>query len=387
MQIGNDELDSVWKKSIIPALKSCNLDPKRVDIHNEGDLLKSEIIKFIDQAEIIIADLTNERPNCYLEIGYAMGINKFKNLILTSREDHNLESPNHIKNGPKVHFDLAGYDILYWDPKKIDEFRNSLESKIKRRLAVVSQSEIEPSSIWDRDWINNHEELALQGLKKEGKAGFMEINYSITKSDLSKTQKELLSAAENSQINTFGWPLGIVLRGNDKYFPHATNEGVKAEVPIDGHYDYWVLRRNGDFFLLSDLFEDGRDERQESKHVLYYSTRIVKICEAILHCIRLYTELNISRSDPIVNIKVKHFGLENRQLTGVGRWRLGLVNHQSREPEIETEISGSLESFESELEEKVMEIARPLFMLFNFFELQEEDYKRIIEDFVNGKIN
>ena len=79
MQIGNLELDTVCEKAIVPALKNCGLDPKRVDKHNQGGLLKSEIVNFIESAVIIVADLTNERPNCYLEIGYAMGLDKFRN--------------------------------------------------------------------------------------------------------------------------------------------------------------------------------------------------------------------------------------------------------------------------------------------------------------------
>jgi hypothetical protein len=82
MQIGNPDLDRVCADVIAPALTACVLVAKRVDKHNLGGLLKSEIIRFIEDAEIIAADLTNERPNCYLEIGYAMGLDKFRNLIL-----------------------------------------------------------------------------------------------------------------------------------------------------------------------------------------------------------------------------------------------------------------------------------------------------------------
>ena len=92
MQIGNKELDKVCEQAIVSAIEACGLEPKRVDKHNQGGLLKSEIIDFIERSDIIVAELTNERPNCYLEIGYAMGIDKFRNLILTSREDHNPES-------------------------------------------------------------------------------------------------------------------------------------------------------------------------------------------------------------------------------------------------------------------------------------------------------
>ena len=132
MRIGNPKLDEMCKDAILPALKAYNFDPKRVDKHNEGRLLKSEIVRFIQNSDLIIADLTNERPNCYLEVGYAMGLDKFQNLILTAREDHNSDSPNYIKNGPKIHFDLSGYDILFWNPKKLGEFRDELEKRIKR---------------------------------------------------------------------------------------------------------------------------------------------------------------------------------------------------------------------------------------------------------------
>src|SRR4030066_2357518 len=111
MQIGNPELDNVCEKVIVPALKANNLDPKRVDKHNKGGLLKREITAFIKTSDIIVADLTNERPNCYLEVGYAMGLDKFRNLILTAREDHNQDNTNYEKGGPKIHFDLSGYDI------------------------------------------------------------------------------------------------------------------------------------------------------------------------------------------------------------------------------------------------------------------------------------
>ncbi len=45
MQIGNIDLDQVCDKAIVPAAVACGLDPKRVDKHNQGGLLKSEIIK------------------------------------------------------------------------------------------------------------------------------------------------------------------------------------------------------------------------------------------------------------------------------------------------------------------------------------------------------
>ena len=76
MQIGDSQLDALCDDAIVPALAQAGLTARRVDRHNAGDLLKSEIVEFIERSQIIVADVTNERPNCYLEIGYAMGLGK-----------------------------------------------------------------------------------------------------------------------------------------------------------------------------------------------------------------------------------------------------------------------------------------------------------------------
>jgi hypothetical protein len=140
MHIGDEDLDAVYERVMVPALLACDFVPKRVDRHNAGGLLYSEIISFIEESDFIVADLTNERPNCYLEVGYAMGIGRFTDLILTAREDHRVESPQHRRGGPKVHFDLAGYDILFWDPDRLDDFRAELEKRIQRRQHILFES-------------------------------------------------------------------------------------------------------------------------------------------------------------------------------------------------------------------------------------------------------
>jgi len=54
----------------------------------------------IESCGIVVADLTNERPNVYYEIGYARGLGK--PVILT------------IGEGEKVHFDIAGQKRITW---------------------------------------------------------------------------------------------------------------------------------------------------------------------------------------------------------------------------------------------------------------------------------
>lgn len=241
-------------------MKACGLDAKRVDKHNEGGLLKNEIIEFIESSEIIIADLTNERPNCYLEVGYTMGVDKFSNLILTAREDHMPDYPDRKPGGPKVHFDLSGYDVLFWKPDDLDAFRIELEKKIRRRQAILAPPISEASSPWGSEWFKERSEEATKGFVEYGKKGFMELKVSPARSKLNIGQRDLLDAASNSVIRTFGWPIGVVMT-KPEYRPRPTSEGIVAKiVPNDrGAYDYWSLRRNGDFYLLRDLWKTPND--------------------------------------------------------------------------------------------------------------------------------
>jgi len=139
MQIGNPDLDDVYENTYLPISKECRLRLFRVDKDNEGDLIKKTIDKYIEDADIIIADLTNERPSCYHEVGYAYGLKKHLNVILTVREDHLPESENFNNKGPKVHFDLNDYPIICWNKNKINEFIKKLTKEIKRRLSKIEE--------------------------------------------------------------------------------------------------------------------------------------------------------------------------------------------------------------------------------------------------------
>jgi hypothetical protein len=210
MQIGNPDLEKMCEQAIVPALKACGLEPVRIDKHNKGGLLKSEIIKRIQDSEVIVADLTNERPNCYLEVGYAMGIDKFRNLILTARQDHNQDNPDHQPCGPKIHFDLSGYDVLFWEGSALDAFRIDLEKRIRRRQAIIEAPHTGAGK-WDENWFSRHEKAAREGLAQAGRTGYMEIRLSARNSAIEKKQSELMQIALESEIHTYGWPLALVM--------------------------------------------------------------------------------------------------------------------------------------------------------------------------------
>jgi len=382
MQIGNSELDKICEEAILPAIRACGFEPKRIDKHNEGRLLKSEIVNFIESADIIVADLTNERPNCYLEIGYAMGLDKFRNLILTAREDHHHDSPNYKKDGPKIHFDLSGYDILFWDPKDLGTFKSELEKKIKRRIITLPSITSLKKQIWDEDWFSKHNASAFETFKPYGDVPFMEVKSTLINNKPDILQNDLLSLAEKAEIHTFGWPIGVTLGNREEYRPKPRTDGIVAIVNAKDRssYDYWTIRKNGDFYMLKSLFENER-----KPGYVFFDTRIVRITEVFLYLSRLYSSMKISPDERFI-VYFRHGRLKDYTLTAARPDRFVRDGYKSSEMEVTTQIETSIGDIESNLVSLVEKVTKPLFVVFDYFSLSKDILESIVNNFVDGKV-
>ena len=82
----SDEFDAVYL-AIDDACKRINISSCKVnDIAGSGFVLR-RIYKSIEEAEFIIVDLTNSRPNVYYELGYAHGVGNGEfDVLLIARE-------------------------------------------------------------------------------------------------------------------------------------------------------------------------------------------------------------------------------------------------------------------------------------------------------------
>lgn len=79
------------------------LKARRVDENVGSGFIIKEITELIEQAEFIIFDLTQERPNVYYELGYAHGVgNEPLDILLIAKE------------GTKIHFDIAPMRIQFY---------------------------------------------------------------------------------------------------------------------------------------------------------------------------------------------------------------------------------------------------------------------------------
>jgi hypothetical protein len=387
MQIGNAELDAVCDEAIVPAITEAGLVVRRVDRHNAGDLLKSEIVQFIERSQIIVADVTNERPNCYLEIGYAMGLGKKANLILTAREDHHHSSPNFRHDGPKVHFDLEGYDLLLWRDDDLPRFKAELQQRIERRIAIVRRPLDRPQQVApaEGEWRDELRAKAETGLNEAELSAYMEVTAEIRPA-VSSTQRELLDAMREANVHTFGWPIGAVLDGGDSDGrPRPTADGVLTEIrPTDWRrtYDFWKVFSDGRFYTLISLFED---DRRPDGDTVYSDVRTTRITEALMLLMRLYRRLDASDTDEIT-VRIRHAGLAGRTLRAADPMRVFFSGAESGEDVVETAVTASLIELESNVVEHVRKFTAPLFLMFNFTEISDGVVDQIANDFVAGKI-
>lgn len=139
---GDPDCDKIYEEVFVPLCEGLNLKPVRLDKENNGSLVMNQIITNINDSEVIIADLTLARPNCYFEIGFAMGAKKESRVFLTCREDHSSGSKNYKQDAHRIHFDVAGYDINFWKTDEIQIFRQHLEEKIKNRMKTWVKTEV-----------------------------------------------------------------------------------------------------------------------------------------------------------------------------------------------------------------------------------------------------
>ena len=248
MQIGNPDLDEMYEEIYRSIAKECGLNIFRVDKDNEGELIKKTIDRYIEEAEIIIADLTNERPSCYHEVGYAYGLNKYLNIILTVREDH-LPSSNNFKNeGPKVHFDLNDYPIICWNKNKINEFIKKLTKEIKRRLSKIEKKGSIKKFIKTDNSIEESIEAKFSKVKILMPGLIADIKKDLTKKG-SNLIRELFIVSKN-------WSLNVVNPHFVYYFEEHENLQGKMHILENYRFVIDMTSTNVKKYRLTEEFVD-----------------------------------------------------------------------------------------------------------------------------------
>jgi hypothetical protein len=107
-----EEFEDVYQFGIYSTIRRCGYICEKVDESVFAGNIVDRIMDGIRNAQFVVADLTLEKPNVYLEVGYAWGMNK--PVILVARD------------GQRLHFDLSHHKCLFY--KTIGKLAETLET-------------------------------------------------------------------------------------------------------------------------------------------------------------------------------------------------------------------------------------------------------------------
>jgi hypothetical protein len=118
-----DKLKDVYF-AIKDECKKLRLNAIRIDDTTGSGFVLRKIYKFIEDAEFIIVDLTDERPNVYYELGYAHGVGNLENEILLIAAE-----------GTTLHFDIAPLSVQFYS--STENLRQIVNSHLKRMIKLT----------------------------------------------------------------------------------------------------------------------------------------------------------------------------------------------------------------------------------------------------------
>jgi len=121
----SEEFEDIYQFGIYAAVRRMGYVCEKVDESVFTGNIVERITESISQAEFIIADLSLERPNVYLEVGFAWGLKK--PVILVARE------------GQRLHFDVSHHKCIFY--RTIGKLGESLEKTIRDMFGTGSRTE------------------------------------------------------------------------------------------------------------------------------------------------------------------------------------------------------------------------------------------------------
>lgn len=234
-----------------------------------------------------------------------------------------------------------------------------------------------PLATLDDGWYERHVSAAMAGL---GNGGAMELRFGLDE-PINATQDELLEAARSSQIDTFGWPFGVVFE-DEGWKPRVVPDGIVAEVQLylnRGHsrdsYDYWALGCDGRFYLLQSLFED-----RHAKGQIQFDTRMRRVAEVLMYCGNLYRNLGVA-DEASVLVRVSHLNLGARTLSATGSRYVSPRQLTPGVADVSSELVTSNSDLRRNLTGRVEEILKRLFVLFDYMAFAPKTYDEVVGQF------
>lgn len=98
----SEEYEYIYTEVIQPVCKELNINCYRADENNYPGSIIKDVLDSIRDSDIIIADVTPDNPNVYLEVGYAYALEKNPILLM-----------NRVRQ--QLPFDISGFRVIMYN--------------------------------------------------------------------------------------------------------------------------------------------------------------------------------------------------------------------------------------------------------------------------------
>lgn len=146
------QFDKRYKDIIEPAIRNLGLKPYRVDEDHSTEVPIENIEKGIKDSVICLADISEDNPNVWYELGYAFSANK--QVVLICSKERN-----------KFPFDIRHRTIIRYSKdstRDFTELQENIENKAKALLAKQeTYSKISSDSIAKVEGLSQHELITI----------------------------------------------------------------------------------------------------------------------------------------------------------------------------------------------------------------------------------
>lgn len=144
IRFGKDDTDEIFAK-MNRVIEQMGLIPRRIDRIEHIENINLKILSELNDADIVIADLTYARPSVYYEAGYAQ---RRVPVIYTCRKDH----LHNTEDSLKLHFDVDRYNVIFWENPDDLDFVPNLKSRLQSVISnLVNLSIVDELNDFLRD--------------------------------------------------------------------------------------------------------------------------------------------------------------------------------------------------------------------------------------------
>lgn len=113
--------DQLFKHIILPVCESCGFKAERVDHMNDSDSITDKILESLENADLVIADISGHNPNVFYEMGFRKRANK--PIIHLRRQGEAL--PFDVSTIRTLEYDLTDLDSVELTKDRLEKTINS----------------------------------------------------------------------------------------------------------------------------------------------------------------------------------------------------------------------------------------------------------------------